>query len=64
MDHETVRSLTVGAVASLGGLPQVCLPLCLVDGGPLGLSLIGAPGSDRALLATAVQLTARLAVTS
>jgi amidase len=56
MDAETGRSLTLGAVASLGGLPQVSLPLCRVRGLPLGLSLVAAPGRDRALLALARQL--------
>lgn len=56
IDAETARSLTLGAVASLGGLPQVSLPICRVGGLPLGLSLVAAPGRDRALLALAAQL--------
>jgi amidase len=32
------------------GLPQVSLPLASVDGRPLGLSLIGPPHADLALL--------------
>lgn len=43
-------------VAGLGGLPQVSLPLARVDGLPLGLSLVGAAGTDMAILEAAVQL--------
>jgi amidase len=38
------------SVASLAGLPQVSLPGLEVDGAPVGLSLVGAAGSDRFLL--------------
>lgn len=37
-------------VAGLGGLPQVSLPLAMLDGLPLGLSLVGIRGADTALL--------------
>jgi len=40
-------------IAGLCGLPQISLPLAALDGLPLGLSLIGARGSDRALIALA-----------
>jgi amidase len=45
----------LGALASIAGLPQVSLPLAETDGCPFGVSLIGPRGSDRALLAAAVQ---------
>lgn len=38
-------------VASLCGLPQVSVPRGLVEGAPAGVSLLSAPGTDRALLA-------------
>jgi amidase len=46
----------------------VCLPACLqvsvpvahVEGGPVGLGLIGPPGSDEQLLQVAVKLAAAL----
>ena len=41
------------AIAGLSGLPQLSLPVGKVSGCPLGLSLIGPPGRDRALLALA-----------
>jgi amidase len=45
--HQAMHLL---CVAGLGGLPQVSLPVALLDGLPLGLSLVGAPGADLALL--------------
>ncbi|MFC7398630.1 amidase [Chelatococcus sp. GCM10030263] len=38
---------------SLAGLPQVTIPVADKDGAPLGLSLLGPAGSDRALIALA-----------
>lgn len=43
-------------IAGLDGLPQVSLPLAEPDGLPLGLSLVGARGSDLRLLALARRL--------
>jgi amidase len=40
-------------IAGLCGLPQISLPMASIDGLPLGLSLIGARGSDRGLIALA-----------
>jgi amidase len=40
-------------VAGLGGLPQVTLPLATADDCPVGISLLGTAGSDKALLAFA-----------
>jgi amidase len=53
-------SLGVTAIASLCGLPEVTLPAAKVDGLPVGLSLIGGPGHDRALLALACDAAAVL----
>lgn len=44
--------------AGHAGLPQVSLPLGTLDGLPLGLSVMGAAGSDEQLLALAVRLAA------
>jgi amidase len=51
-EHEAVRDRVIGitCIASLGGLPQVSLPLARLDAGPLGLSLIAARGQDEQLL--------------
>ncbi|MGH7268398.1 MAG: amidase [Candidatus Rokuibacteriota bacterium] len=48
--HQAMHLL---CIAGLGGLPQVSLPMAELDGLPLGLSLVGARGSDLALLALA-----------
>jgi amidase len=47
------RTLSLTSTANLAGLPQVSLPLASLSGCPLGLGLIGAPGSDLSLLAFA-----------
>ena len=48
---EPGRTLSLTSVAGLARLPQVTLPLASLEGCPIGLSLIGPPGSDPALLA-------------
>jgi amidase len=40
-------------IAGLCGLPQISLPMATIDGLPIGLSLVGARNSDRALIALA-----------
>jgi amidase len=51
-EHEAVRDRVIGisCIASLGGLPQVSLPLARLAAGPVGLSLIAPPGRDALLL--------------
>ncbi|HSA79484.1 MAG TPA: amidase [Geminicoccaceae bacterium] len=51
-EHERVRQRAIGitCIASLGGLPQVSLPLGRLAEGPIGLSLIAARGQDALLL--------------
>ncbi len=51
------RTLSLTCIASLVRLPQVSLPAGRVNGCPVGLSLMGPRGSDRALLDLAVQLS-------
>lgn len=51
--HNAMRLL---CISTLAGLPQVNLPLATLEGVPLGLSLVGPRGSDRAL----VELSARV----
>jgi amidase len=50
------RALPVLCSAGLGGLPQISIPLADVGGVPLGLSLIGPAGRDRALIELAVRI--------
>ncbi len=42
--------------AGLAGLPQISMPLATAEGAPLGLSILGRPGSDLQLLALARQI--------
>lgn len=44
------RTLTLTAVAGHAGLPQVTWPAARIGGRPVGLSLVGPAGRDRALL--------------
>ncbi|OHV36140.1 hypothetical protein BCD49_21110 [Pseudofrankia sp. EUN1h] len=57
-DRLRAATLTLTCAAGLAGLPVVVLPLLLVRGRPVGLALIGAPGTDHALLALATRVTA------
>ncbi|QDJ11574.1 Amidase (plasmid) [Roseomonas mucosa] len=43
-------ALTLTCIAGLGGLPQVSIPAGVLDGCPVGLSVIGTHGTDLALL--------------
>jgi len=56
------REVTIGvtAIAGMGGLCEVTIPAGTVDDAPVGLSLVAAPGRDRALLALAEQVAERL----
>jgi amidase len=73
-EQEDVREATVGvtAIAGLAGLPEVTLPAATVPvagatgaagRAPVGLSLVAAPGRDRALLALAREASALLGLT-
>jgi Asp-tRNA(Asn)/Glu-tRNA(Gln) amidotransferase A subunit family amidase len=55
------RTLTLTSVAGQCGAPQVTLPLGRWQGCPIGISVLGRRGSDRALLELAVTLAARVA---
>ena len=55
------QAMCLLCIAGLGGLPQISLPLATQDKLPLGLSLIGAPGSDMSLLALASDLVIEFA---
>lgn len=47
-------------IASLTGHPQISIPAAKLDGAPLGLSIIGPLGADRALLRLAERIAALL----
>jgi amidase len=50
------RTLPLTAIAGVGRLPQISMPLANVNGAPIGLSLAAAYGADIYLLKTAAQL--------
>lgn len=50
------KAIRLLCLAGLSGLPQVTMPLVTRDGAPLGLSLLGPRGSDRALVALAARI--------
>lgn len=54
-DQQTDRDriLCLCAHGGLAGMPQVNLPGSLVDGLPIGLSILGGPGTDATLIAVA-----------
>jgi amidase len=52
------RALQMLCIAGLAGLPQLSLPLATRAGAPLGLSLVGPPGSDRGLVRLAERISA------
>src|SRR4051812_40938328 len=54
------RTLSINAIAGVGRLPQVSMPLGQVDGAPLGLSLLAARGRDLELLAAAARVAKQL----
>jgi amidase len=50
------RALGLTAIAGLGRLPQVSLPLAECEGAPLGLSLLARHGNDPLLLSAVRQV--------
>jgi len=61
-EQNAVREATMGvtAIAGFCGLPEVTLPVGVVGGAPVGLSLVAGQGQDRALLALACDAAAIL----
>lgn len=64
-EQNAVREATMGvtAIAGLGGLCEVSIPVAKVGGAPVGLSLVAAAGRDRALLRLATALASELGLT-
>ena len=60
LEAQRLRTLRLTCVAGLAGAPVVVLPIAKVDGLPLGIGLLGAPGSDRALLALAGRVVSQI----
>lgn len=57
------RNSMLTSIAGMCGVPQISLPLTEVDGLPIGLSLIGATGSDEVLIGFACQMAAEMSGT-
>jgi amidase len=57
LDSYRTRVMRLTCIAGLGGLPQVSIPVGTVEGCPVGLSFIGWPGADEALLELSVRLS-------
>lgn len=58
-DDLRARTLRLTAPAGLAGSPVVSMPLAEVHGLPLGVSLVGLPGDDEALVAVAARTRVR-----
>ncbi|MDF1722632.1 MAG: amidase [Minwuia sp.] len=52
LDAFRYRVIALTCLAGHAGLPQISVPAGMVDGAPVGLSLMGARGTDAALLGT------------
>ena len=50
------RTLALTCIAGMAQLPQVSLPVATVEGAPVGLSILAAPGNDMQLLRFARQI--------
>jgi amidase len=59
LNNQRRADLRFLCIASLAGLPQISLPFLTALGAPLGLSLIGAAGTDTTLLALVAKLEAQ-----
>jgi amidase len=57
MDHFRTRVMRLTCTAGMAGLPQMNLPIGTLGGCPVGLSFIGWPGGDEALLDLACALS-------
>jgi len=54
------RAMSLLCISGLARLPQITLPLAKLDGCPMGISLIGAQGTDEMLIGSAVRIAANL----
>ena len=52
------QAICLLSIAGLGGLPEISMPLSQLDGLPLGLSIVGAAGTDAMLLELACRIGA------
>lgn len=64
LDDFRNRALRLLCPSGLSGFPQISIPGCRRDGSPLGLSIMGPPGSDLSLveLAARIEAAARIRI--
>jgi amidase len=62
LDDYRNQAIRLLCTAGLSGFPQLSLPWATRLGAPLGVSLLGPPGSDRSLIALAASLQAAVAL--
>lgn len=60
VDAIRMRTQALTCIAGIAGLPQVSVPWPVAGDAPIGVSLLGPAGSDRALVALAARLHAAL----
>jgi amidase len=60
MDRYRLQTMKLTSIASVGGLPQISLPVAAWNECPVGLSLIGTRGQDARLLDLAVEIETKL----
>ena len=58
LEERRTKAFLINVPTGMAGLPQVSMPLAYLDGCPLGVSLIAAPGGDEMLLRFARQVAA------
>lgn len=57
LEDYRIRGMRLVCMASIAGLPQVTIPVGVLDGAPVSLSFIGWRGGDEALLDLAVAMS-------
>jgi amidase len=57
LENYRIRVMRLTCIAGIAGLPQVSIPIGIVDGCPVGLSFVGWTGSDEVLLDLAFRLS-------
>lgn len=58
VDALRMRTMAITCIGGIAGLPQINMPFATPEGAPLGISLMGPPGSDLALVRLAVEIHA------
>ena len=56
LDSFRANTMALTCIAGLGSLPQISMPVLSVEECPVGVSLVGAPGSDEQLMKLANKL--------